>query len=120
MPSTQISNFERRVNRYGLPIVYLGLTLTGVISVVMWAKPKLDKGFDKHIELIDTLQKTSTEQSTYYGKIAEDTRQLSSIAASQERKLDAIHRIIRDRNGKQNGNETKAADTTNETDGDEK
>jgi len=113
MPPTQISNFERRVNRYGLPIVYLGLTLTGVISVVMWSKPKLDKAFDKHIELIETLQKTSTEQSTYYGKIAEDTRQLSSIAASQERKLDDIHRLVKNRNGNghQNEAEAKAADS---------
>jgi len=83
----------------------------------MWAKPKLDKGFDKHIELIETLQKTSSEQSIYYGKIAEDTRQLSSIAASQERKIDDLHRVIVERaKARDVDNESKANNNNNNGD----
>lgn len=99
--SDQPGKFERQVERYGLPIVYLGITISVMVSVALWAKPKFDKAFDKHMEFLDTVSKTTQQQADNQKlqvenqrQIIEQTTKLTTIAEKQEFRIEDIHRAI--------------------------
>ncbi len=57
-----------RLMDFGVLGVILFILVSALVAVGLWLKPKIDRAFEKHLELIDTLNRQLPKQTEVLGE----------------------------------------------------